>query len=48
MIKNATKINNRFCEKSLEKKGSYNFGKKQKNGKKKWGDLIKLDAVHRP
>jgi hypothetical protein len=35
MIENAVKIDNRFYERFLEKKGSYNFGKKQRNGKKK-------------
>jgi hypothetical protein len=35
MIENAVKIDNRFYKKSLEKKGFYNFGKKQKNKKKK-------------
>jgi hypothetical protein len=35
MIENAVKINNCFYEKSLEKKGSYNFGKKQESKKKK-------------
>jgi hypothetical protein len=35
IIKSAVKINNRFCERSLEKKGSYNFGKGQGNRKKK-------------
>jgi hypothetical protein len=34
IIENATKINNRFCKRSLEKKGSYNPGKKQRNGKR--------------
>jgi hypothetical protein len=28
IIENTIKINNRFYERSLEKKGSYNFGKK--------------------
>jgi hypothetical protein len=35
MIENTNKINNRFYKRSLEKKGSYNFGKKQRSGKKK-------------
>jgi hypothetical protein len=34
IIKNTVKINNRFYKRSLEKKGSYNFRKKQGNGKK--------------
>jgi hypothetical protein len=42
MIESAIKINNRFHERSLEKKGSYNFWKRQGNGKKKWGDPIEL------
>jgi hypothetical protein len=28
IIENAVKINNRFYKRSLEKKGSYNFGKR--------------------
>jgi hypothetical protein len=47
MIKNIVRINNRFHERSLEKKGSYNFGKRQGNRKKKWGDPIELDAIYR-
>jgi hypothetical protein len=35
IIESAVKINNRFYKRSLEKKGSYNFRKKQGNGKKK-------------
>jgi hypothetical protein len=35
MIENTIKINNYFYERSLEKKRSYSFGKKQKNRKKK-------------
>jgi hypothetical protein len=35
MIENTIKIDNHFYKRSLEKKGSYNFGKKQGNGKKK-------------
>jgi hypothetical protein len=35
IIEEAIKINNRFYERSLEKKGSYNFGKRQENGRKK-------------
>jgi hypothetical protein len=27
--------------------GSYSFGEKQGNGKKRWGDLIELDAIYR-
>jgi hypothetical protein len=34
MIENAVKIDNRFYERSLEKKGSYNFGKKQEAERK--------------
>jgi hypothetical protein len=35
IIESTVKINNRFYERSLEKKGSYSFRKKQGNGKKK-------------
>jgi hypothetical protein len=47
MIEEAVKINNCFLEQSLEKKGSYNFGRKYNNGRKKYRDLIELDAVYR-
>jgi hypothetical protein len=46
MIENAVRINNYFYKRSLEKKGSYNFRKKQKS-KKKWGDSIELDAAYK-
>jgi hypothetical protein len=35
IIESAIKIDNRFYERFLEKKGSYNLGRKQGNGKKK-------------
>jgi hypothetical protein len=47
IIKNIIRINNRFYKRFLEKKGSYNFGKKQGNGKKKEKNLIELDAIYR-
>jgi hypothetical protein len=47
IIEKTIKINNRFYKRFLEKKDSYNFGKKQ-NNRKKYRDLIELDAVYRP
>jgi hypothetical protein len=47
IIKKAIKINNYFLEWSLEKKSSYNFGKRYSTGGKKYGDLIELDAAYR-
>jgi hypothetical protein len=47
IIEEAIKINNRFFERSLEKKGSYNFGKKYSNGRKKYKDLIELDIIYK-
>jgi hypothetical protein len=47
IIEEAVKINNRFLERSLEKKGSYNFGRKHSGGGKKYGDPIELDAAYR-
>jgi hypothetical protein len=35
IIENTIRINNRFYERFLEKKRSYNFGKKQESKKKK-------------
>jgi hypothetical protein len=48
MIKNTVKIDNRFYEKFLEKKKSYSFRKKQRDRRKKYGDPIELDVIHRP
>jgi hypothetical protein len=47
IIKETVKINNLFFERFLEKKDSYNFGRKYSNNRKKYKDLIKLDAVYR-
>jgi hypothetical protein len=47
IIKKTIKINNCFLERSLEKKGSYNFGKKYNSGRKKYKNLIELDAVYK-
>jgi hypothetical protein len=47
IIKETVKINNCFLERSLEKKGSYNFGRKYNGGRKKYKDPIELDAVYR-
>jgi hypothetical protein len=47
IIKETIKINNCFLERSLEKKGSYNFGRKHNNSKKKYKDPIELDAVYK-
>jgi hypothetical protein len=46
IIKKTIKINNRFYERSLEKKNSYSFGKKQDSGRK-YKDPIELDAAYR-
>jgi hypothetical protein len=48
IIKKTIKINNRFLERSLEKKGSYNFRKKHNGGGRKYRDLIELDAMYKP
>jgi hypothetical protein len=47
IIKKTIKINNCFLERSLEKKGFYNFGKRYNNSGKKYRDLIELDAIYR-
>jgi hypothetical protein len=47
IIEETIKINNRFLERFLEKKGSYNFGRKHNNSRKKYKDLIKLDAIYK-
>jgi hypothetical protein len=47
IIKETIKINNCFLERSLEKKGSYNFGKRYNNSKKKYKDLIELDTIYK-
>jgi hypothetical protein len=47
IIKKTIKINNRFLERSLEKKGSYNFGRKYNRGRKKYRNLIELDTVYK-
>jgi hypothetical protein len=47
IIKEAIKIDNRFLERSLEKKGSYNFGKRYSTSGKKYRDPIELDAAYR-
>jgi hypothetical protein len=47
IIEETVKINNRFLERSLEKKGSYNFRRKYNNSRKKYGDLIELDAIYK-
>jgi hypothetical protein len=47
IIKETIKINNCFLERSLEKKDSYNFGKKYNNNRKKYRNLIELDAVYK-
>jgi hypothetical protein len=46
MIEEAVKINNRFYERVLEKKGSYNFRRKQGGGRK-YRDPIELNATYR-
>jgi hypothetical protein len=47
IIKETIKINNRFLERSLEKKGSYNFGRKYNSNRKKYKDPIELDVIYR-
>jgi hypothetical protein len=47
IIKETIKINNCFLEWSLEKKGSYNFGRKHSSGRKKYGDFIELDVIYK-
>jgi hypothetical protein len=47
IIKETIKINNCFLERFLEKKGSYNFGKKYNNNGKKYKDPIELDTIYR-
>jgi hypothetical protein len=47
IIKKTIKINNYFLERFLEKKDSYNFGKKYNGSKKKYRDLIELDIIYR-
>jgi hypothetical protein len=47
IIKETIKINNRFLERSLEKKGSYNFRRKHSTSRKKYRDLIELDVIYR-
>jgi hypothetical protein len=47
IIEETIKINNRFLEQFLEKKGSYNFGRKHSGSGKKYRDLMELDAVYR-
>jgi hypothetical protein len=47
IIKETIKINNRFLERFLEKKDSYNFGKKHDSNRKKYKDPIELDAIYK-
>jgi hypothetical protein len=47
IIEETIKINNRFLERFLEKKGSYNFGRRYNNSGKKYKDPIELDAVYK-
>jgi hypothetical protein len=47
IIEKTIKINNCFLERSLEKKGSYNFGRRYNNSRKKYKDLIKLDTIYK-
>jgi hypothetical protein len=47
IIKETIKINNCFLERFLEKKSSYNFGKRYSNSGKKYRDPIELDAVYK-
>jgi hypothetical protein len=47
MIEEAVKINNRFLERFLEKKGSYNFGRRHGGSGKKYRDPMELDAIYR-
>jgi hypothetical protein len=47
IIKETIKINNRFLEWFLEKKDSYNFGRKYNSNRKKYKDLIELDIIYK-
>jgi hypothetical protein len=47
IIKKTIKINNYFLERFLEKKGSYNFGKRYSSNKKKYKDPIELDVIYK-
>jgi hypothetical protein len=47
IIKETIKINNRFLERFLEKKDSYNFGKKHNASRKKYKDPIELNTIYR-
>jgi hypothetical protein len=47
IIEETIKINNCFLERFLEKKGSYNFGKKHNTSRKKYKNPIELNAVYR-
>jgi hypothetical protein len=47
IIEETVKINNRFFERSLEKKGYYNFGRKYSGGGKKYRDPIELNAIYK-
>jgi hypothetical protein len=47
IIEEAIKINNCFLERFLEKKGSYNFGRKYNNSRKKYKDPIELDTIYK-
>jgi hypothetical protein len=46
IIEETIKINNCFRKRSLEKKGSYSFRKKQ-NNKRKYRNPIELDTTYR-
>jgi hypothetical protein len=47
IIEETVKINNRFLERFLEKKNSYNFRKKHNNSGKKYKDPIELDVIYK-
>jgi predicted house-cleaning noncanonical NTP pyrophosphatase (MazG superfamily) len=47
IIKKTIKINNCFCERSLEKKDSYNFKRRYSGKKKKHRDPIELDTAYK-
>jgi hypothetical protein len=47
IIEETIKINNCFFERSLEKKGSYNFGRKHSSSRKKYRNPMELDAIYR-
>jgi hypothetical protein len=47
IIEKTIKINNCFLERSLEKKGSYNFGRKYNSSRKKYKNPIKLDTIYK-